>query len=100
MLEGDVRSDPCMALDSQTLPYSPVTTFPLSSNVCDRNSLRKPFLRSVEFFVFKIYLFHVYEYTVAVFRHTRRGHRIPITDGVVLGIELRPPGRAVSALNR
>ena len=27
---------------------------------------------------FKIYLFNVYEYTVAVFRHTRRGHRIPL----------------------
>ena len=27
-----------------------------------------------------IYLFYVYEYTVAVFRHTRRGHWI-ITDG-------------------
>jgi hypothetical protein len=26
-------------------------------------------------------LFYVYEYTVAVFRHTRRGHGIPITDG-------------------
>ena len=28
-----------------------------------------------------IYLFHVCEYTVTVFRHTRRGHQIPITDG-------------------
>jgi hypothetical protein len=28
-----------------------------------------------------IYIFYVYEYTVAVFRHTRRGHQIPITDG-------------------
>jgi hypothetical protein len=23
-------------------------------------------------------LFHVYEYTVAVFRHIRKGHRIPL----------------------
>jgi hypothetical protein len=23
-------------------------------------------------------LFYVYEYTVAVFRHTRRGHQIPL----------------------
>jgi hypothetical protein len=31
------------------------------------------------FFSFlKIYLFHVCEYTVAVFRHTRRGNRIPL----------------------
>jgi hypothetical protein len=27
-----------------------------------------------------IYLFHVCEFTLAVFRHTRRGHRVPITD--------------------
>jgi hypothetical protein len=24
------------------------------------------------------YLFHLYEYTVAVIRHTRRGHKIPL----------------------
>jgi len=24
------------------------------------------------------FLFYVYEYTVAVFRHTRRGHQIPL----------------------
>jgi hypothetical protein len=30
------------------------------------------------FFFFNIYLFNVYEYTVAIFRHTRRGHRIPL----------------------
>ena len=30
------------------------------------------------FFFFKMYLFYVYECTVAVFRHTRRGHRIPL----------------------
>jgi len=27
---------------------------------------------------FKIYLFYLYEYTVAVFKHTRRGHQIPL----------------------
>jgi hypothetical protein len=27
---------------------------------------------------FKIYLFYLYEYTVAVFRHTRRRHRNPL----------------------
>jgi hypothetical protein len=26
----------------------------------------------------KIYLFYVYEYTVAVIRHTRRGHQTPL----------------------
>jgi hypothetical protein len=25
-----------------------------------------------------IYLFYLYEYTVAVFRHTKRGHQIPL----------------------
>jgi hypothetical protein len=25
-----------------------------------------------------IYLFHVYKYTLAVFRHTRRGHQMPL----------------------
>jgi hypothetical protein len=25
-----------------------------------------------------IYLFYVYEYTIALFRHTRRGHQIPL----------------------
>jgi hypothetical protein len=29
-------------------------------------------------FLLKTYLFYVYEYTVAVFRHTRKGHRIPL----------------------
>ena len=29
-------------------------------------------------FFFKIYLFYAYEYTVAVFRHTRRGHLTPL----------------------
>jgi len=32
--------------------------------------INNPFLK-------KIYLF-IYKYTVAVFRHTRRGHRIPL----------------------
>ena len=25
-----------------------------------------------------IYLFYVYEYTIALFKHTRRGHQIPL----------------------
>jgi len=28
-----------------------------------------------------MYLFIIYKYTVAVFRHTRRGHQISFTDG-------------------
>jgi hypothetical protein len=43
----------------------------------------------------------VCEYTV--FRHTRRGHQIPlqmvVSHHVVAGIELRTFGRADSALN-
>ena len=31
---------------------------------------------------FKIYLFYVCEYTVTVFRHTRRGHQIPLQMAV------------------
>jgi hypothetical protein len=50
-----------------------------------------------------IYLFYVYEYTVAVFRHTRRGHQIPlqmvVSHHVVAGIELRTSKGVVSALN-
>jgi hypothetical protein len=33
---------------------------------------------SFSFSFSKIHLFYVHEYTVAVFRHTRRGHRIPL----------------------
>ena len=35
-------------------------------------------LRCVCVCVLKTYLFHLYEYTVAVFRHTRKGHWIPL----------------------
>jgi hypothetical protein len=37
-------------------------------------------LRSFFLFFLKriTYLLYVYEYTVAVFRHTRRGHQIPL----------------------
>jgi hypothetical protein len=46
----------------------------------------------------KTYLFFICKYTVAVFRHSRRGHQIPL-QMVVLGFELRTFGRAVGALN-
>jgi hypothetical protein len=35
-------------------------------------------LAEVDFFKKKIYLLNVYEYTVVVFRHTRRRHQIPL----------------------
>jgi hypothetical protein len=48
-------------------------------------------------------LFNLCKYTVAVFRHTRRGHRSHYrwlwATMWLLGIELRTFGRAVSALN-
>lgn len=31
-------------------------------------------------FFFKIYLFHIWGYTVAAFRHSRRHHQMPITE--------------------
>jgi hypothetical protein len=51
---------------------------------CVKNYFQKQnpiydFLQS--FFKKLINLFHVCEYTLAIFRHSRRGHWIPITDG-------------------
>jgi hypothetical protein len=45
------------------------------------------------------YLFYVYEYTVAVFRHTRSYYRWLWATMWLLGFELRTSGRAVNALN-
>ena len=51
----------------------------------------------------KIYLFYLYEYTVTVFRHTRRGHWIPlqmvVRHHVVAGNWIKASGRAAGALN-
>jgi hypothetical protein len=44
----------------------------------------------------------LFVYTVAVFRHTRRGHLIPFEMVVIVwlvGVELRTSGRAASALD-
>ena len=53
--------------------------------------------------VFKIYLSYVWEYTIAVFRHTRRGHQISLqmvlSHHWLLGIQLQTSGGAVSAPN-
>jgi hypothetical protein len=61
-------------------------------------------IRILKFFFFNfIYLLYVYEYTVAVFRHTRRGHQIPlqmvVSHHVVAGNWTQDLWRAVSALN-
>ena len=54
-------------------------------------------------FLFSSYLFCLYEYTVAVFRYTRRGSQISLQMAVrhlwLLEIELRTCGRAASAPN-
>ena len=58
----------------------------------------------VDIFFLKMYLFIRYKYTVAVFRHTRRGCQIPlqmvVSHHVIAGFELRTFRRAVTALNR
>jgi hypothetical protein len=59
-------------------------------------------LRPWIFVCFKIYFIYVSTLS-AVSRHTRRGHRIPITMVVatmwLLGTKLKTSGRAVSAFN-
>jgi hypothetical protein len=59
---------------------SPFLSFPfLSFPFLSFPFLSFPFLSFP--FLFKSYFFYLYKYTVAVFRHTRRGHQIPIIDG-------------------
>jgi hypothetical protein len=52
---------------------------------------------------FKKDLFIYFMYTIALFRHTRRGHQISlqivVSHHVVAGIELKTSGRAIGALN-
>jgi hypothetical protein len=54
------------------------------------------------FFFFKIYFIYM-STLLTVFRHTRRGHWMPlkmvVSHHVVAGFELRTSGRAVSALD-
>jgi hypothetical protein len=47
-----------------------------------------------DLFIYVYVCICMYMYIIAVFRNTRRGHRVPL-----LGIELRTSGRVVSALN-
>jgi hypothetical protein len=63
-------------------------------------SLNPPFLFNAYSFFFLIYLFYICEYTVTIFRRTRRGHSRWFRATMwLLGFELRTPRRAVSALN-
>ena len=45
------------------------------------------------YFIKKMYLLYVCEYTVTIFRHTRKGHQIPlqmaVSHRVVAGTELK-----------
>jgi hypothetical protein len=55
--------------------------------------------RAVSALFKKIYLFIICKYTVAVFRHSRRGSQMVVRNRGVLEFELRTFGKAVSALN-
>ena len=62
------------------------------------------FLFSKNFLFLQFYLFIIYVYTVAVFRHTRRVHQIPLQmvvrhHVVARGSNLRTFGRVISSLN-
>jgi hypothetical protein len=50
--------------------------YPLLSQLGE--SCPDAYSEGVGIFIFKIYLFIIYKYTVAVFRHTRRGHLISL----------------------
>jgi hypothetical protein len=49
----------------------------------------------------ELFILRIYEYAVAVFRHTRREHSIPLLMVVMrlLGLELRTSGRTLSGFN-
>jgi hypothetical protein len=74
-----------------SLLSSPLLSSPLlSSPLLSSPLLSSLLFSSLLFFSFlKNYLFYVYEYTVAVFRHTRRGHQtqlqIVVCHHVVVG---------------
>jgi hypothetical protein len=50
----------------------------------DKNTPGSGGARLFFFFFLNIYLFVICKYTVAVFRHSRRGHQIFVTDGCEL----------------
>jgi hypothetical protein len=65
---------------------------------------KRDILGGVKIFIYLfIYLFIICKYTVAVFRHTRRGSQISlqvvVTTMWLLGFELRTFRRAISALS-
>jgi hypothetical protein len=80
-------------------PHPPLCLEQLPTSICHPHSfhlglksspLRKLSLIKIKTFFLKIYLFIICKYAVAVFRHLRRGHRIPlqmvVSHHVVAGI--------------
>jgi hypothetical protein len=62
-----------------------------TARATQRNPVSKKKIRFRGFLFFlNIYLFYVYEYTVAVFRHTRKGHQtslqVVVSHNMVAGI--------------
>jgi len=90
------KSDPMLCVPSPTFSRSPGPSRPISSLFLVRWGLFLNFFKD-------LFIYFVYEYTVAVFGHTRSGYRIPLqmvgATMWLLGFELRTSGRAVGALN-
>jgi hypothetical protein len=89
------------------LPALPIESSPASAVLfVSAHSIQKEISSDFMYFflLLKIYLFIICKYTVAVFRHSRRGSQISLRMVVshvwLLGFELRTFRRAVSALNR
>jgi hypothetical protein len=69
------REDPSLILRTHIKIPSTVT------HTCNPTTGEVEAGRALDFF-FKMYLFYLYEHIVAVFRHTRRGHQIPLQMAV------------------
>ena len=77
---------------------------PVSRGVLQTRTQVFPMFPAAIFLFLDLFILCLYEYTVAVFRHIRRGQPIPFrwlprATMWLLGIELMTFGRAVNALN-
>ena len=78
-LEGDrkveVMEGCCLPASLGLAPHTVTWALPIK-----QKSRQYPtyLLTGQSFFFFKIYLFYVYEYTIAFYRYTRRGHQTPL----------------------
>jgi hypothetical protein len=70
---GDLKSPLHSDAVPPARPHLLIVPLPYGPSIHTRESMG-----AILFFFFKIYLFYVCEYTVTVFRHTRRGHQIPL----------------------